>query len=294
MNENKDKLIYADNSKHKRNIINNIFINNHYNSSKRSIYIKNEKISEYNIINDIITYIPKAQRIRYFCDSELNELKYEYSLEIDFRSFFQIYFSLLKQTHILFITFIVKNDYNIFLLKLSLLLLNFALFCFMNTLFFDDSLIHKIYEEKGKYDFIYQIPKILYSTFISQILSFLLEFLSILQDDFLSVLDNGPKFIKMNIKKASKRIKIKTLLFFIIGLLLLSIFWYFLSAFNGLYYNIQIQLIKDIFISYGTSFLYPFLFILFPVALRLISLHYKKKLLYNCSKIVNKIICLFL
>ena len=291
MSTYKEKLIYIDNSKHKNNTINNIVINKFYNTSKKNKYMKKEEVIGYNIIKDIITYIPKAKRRQFFCEGELNELSYEYSLVIDFRSFFQLYYSLLKQNHILFNTFVVHNDYNIFLLKLSLFVLNFALFCFVNTLFFDDDLIHKIYEEKGKYNFNYQIPKILYSIVITQILSFLLEHLSLLQDNFLSIKDNGPNFIKMNIKKATKIIKIKALLFYIIGILLLIFFWYFLSAFNALYSNIQIQLIKDILISYCTSFLYPFVLILFPTGLRLISLRYKKKCLFTFNKIiVNKII----
>jgi hypothetical protein len=293
MAPNKDKLTYIDNSKNQKNTFNNIVINQYFKTSKKNKYLKKEKGNGYNIINDIITNIPKNNRSHYFCDYELNELKYEYSFNIDFRSFFQLYLSLLKQNHILINTFFVRNDYNIFLLKLSLFFLNFALFCFVNTLFFDDNLIHKIYVEKGKYDFLYQIQKILYSTIITQLLSFLLEYLSLLQDDFLSITKDGPKYINNNIQKSSKSIKTKTILFFIIGIFLLCFFWYFISAFNAIYNNIQIQVIKDTSISYGTSFLYPFLLISLPVGLRLISLRYKNKCLFIFGKIINKIINLF-
>jgi hypothetical protein len=293
MKKSKNKLTYIDKSKHRKKTINNIIINQYYKFSKKSKYLKEEKENGNNIINDIILSIPKAKRSNYFCDHELNELKYEHSLDIDFRGFFQLYLSSLKENHILINTFFVRNDYNIFLLKLSLFFLNFALFYFMNTLFFDDELIHKIYEEKGKYDFLYQIPKILYSIIITQIVSFLLEYLSSLQDDFLSIKEKGPKFIQNNIKKSSKSIKIKNILFFIIGLFLLFICWYFISAFNAIYNNIQFQVIKDSSISYCTSFLYPFLLISLPVGLRLISLRYKNKCLFIFGKIINKIINLF-
>jgi len=90
----------------------------------------------------------------FFNDDELNSLDYNYALEIDFRSYCQFYFSLLRQTHLIIFTFCVKNDYNIFLLKLALFLLSFSLFLFMNALFFDDDSMHRIYEDKGKYDII--------------------------------------------------------------------------------------------------------------------------------------------
>ena len=66
-------------------------------------------------------------------------------------------------------------------------MITFALFYFMNAIFFVDDSIHKIYEEQGKYNFIYQISQTIYSTIISQIISFLLEYLSLSQDDFLSI-----------------------------------------------------------------------------------------------------------
>ena len=34
----------------------------------------------------------------------------------------------------------------------------------INALFFNDDIMHKIYQDKGKYNFFYQIPQILYSS----------------------------------------------------------------------------------------------------------------------------------
>ena len=39
------------------------------------------------------------------------------------------------------------------------------------ALFFDDNTMHKIFENKGKFDIEYQFPKIIYSSFISLILN---------------------------------------------------------------------------------------------------------------------------
>ena len=133
---------------------------NNYLVDKKGNATKDEKIK----FNDkIIDLVSKDKRYKYFVDDELNSLDYEYAIEIDTRSFLQIYTSLLKQNHLIIFTFFVKNDYNIFSLKFGLFLINFSLFLFMNAFFFEDDSFHKIYEDQGKYDFLYQIPQILYN-----------------------------------------------------------------------------------------------------------------------------------
>ena len=48
----------------------------------------------------------------------------------------------------------------------------------MNVFFFSDATMHKIFLNYGKYDFIQQIPQIIYSTIVSQIIEVFLCFLS--------------------------------------------------------------------------------------------------------------------
>ena len=281
--------------------INGIFIfsnqNMNSNYSSQTIMIKNknnydeEKENNNKFINRLIYLVPKSERYKYFTDDELNSLDYEYALKIDFRSYCQFYFCLLKETHLIIFTFFVRNDYNIFLLKFSLFLISFSLFFFMNALFFNDDSMHKIYEDEGKYDILYQIPQILYSTIFSQIISSLLEILSLSNDQILSLKEKvNEKEIKYELKRVRRYVKIKCVLFFFVGLILLFGFWYYLSAFCAVYYNTQNPLIKDNFISFFTSMIYPFLLDLLPGIFRIISLRYKLKCQYITSKIVTKII----
>ena len=268
------------------------FIPSQKQSSKLSFEVHSNKINMINMsfIEKVINFIPKKERIKYFSEDELNSLEYKYALKIDFRNYFQFYFSLLKQSHLIIFTFFV-NDYNLFLLKLSLFLISFELFFFMNALFFSDESLHKIYEDGGKYDFIYQIPKMLYSTIVSQVISSLLEKLSLSQDLILELKEKGDiKLIKREINKVIKCIKIKCLFFFIIGIILLFSFWYYLSAFCAVYYNTQMALVKDNFISFITSMLYPFLFDLIPGIFRVLSLKIKNKCLYMASKFFTIVI----
>ena len=184
-------------------------------------HIENEKIK---FTDKIIDLVSEKKRYKYFIDDELNSLNYEYALKIDTRSYCQVYYSLLKQNHLIIFTFFVKNDYNIFLLKFALFLITFSLFLFMNALFFEDDSLHKLYEDQGKYNFLYQLPQIFYSTIVTQIISSLLEKLSLSQDEILTIKENCySKEINKEIKKVIKYITIKCILFFIVSIILLYI-----------------------------------------------------------------------
>ena len=257
------------------------FSKNKINKNKKNI----------NFIDKIILFYTKIERKKYFTEDELNSLKYEYALEIDNRSYLQFYWSLLKQNHLIIFTFFVQNDYNICLLKFALFLISIGLFLFMNALFFQDDSLHKIYEDEGEYNFVYHIPQMIYSVILSQVILFLLENLSMFQNQFINIKEkNSLKEIKDEIQQAKKSIKKRCFLFLIIGIILLFGFWYYLSVFCAVYYNTQIPLIKNNIISFISSMLYPFFLNLIPGVFRIYSLQYKIKCQYIFSKILIKII----
>ena len=49
----------------------------------------------------------------------------------------------------------------------------------MNVFFFSDETMHKMFLDYGKYNFIQQIPQIVYSTIVSNLLELLLCYLSL-------------------------------------------------------------------------------------------------------------------
>ena len=69
-------------------------------------------------------------------DQELNTLEYQIAIEIDKRTYFQYYWSLLKKKHLILFTFLPNNDYNLTTVKISLFLLSFSLFFTINGFFF--------------------------------------------------------------------------------------------------------------------------------------------------------------
>ena len=244
---------------------------------------KNEEV-----VNFIIKNIEKEKRKNYFNNEELNSLEYKYALEIDDRTYIQYYWSLLKLKHLIIFTFISNDDYNIFLLKLGFFLISFSLYWAVNAMFFSDDSIHRQYKDKGKYNYLYQIPKILYSTIISAIINMLLKKLSLSQKDISKIKHNlDINKIKKSSENTKRCLKIKFIIFIIIGFILLLFFWYYLSCFCSVFVNSQIALINDTIISYGLTMLYPFGLNLLPGLLRIPSLKKgDKKILYIISLIL--------
>ena len=248
---------------------------------------KNERI------NTISKKVPKLERYQYFIDTELNALEYKYAINIDFRSFFQYYWALLKQTHIIIFTFITRNDYNLFLLKVDLLLMSLSLNFVLNTLFFTDDSMHKIYQDYGTFDFIYNIPQTIYSILISSFITFLFELLALSDDNLLKFKEKeNLENINLEKKKEIKYLIIKSILFFIIGLISLLFFWYYVTCFCAVYHNTQIHLIKDTFISYGIGMIYPFILTFIPALIRIPALRNKNTCLYRFSRILSTAISL--
>ena len=91
-------------------------------------------------------------------------------------------------------------------------------------------------------------------------------------------------------KKSEKKMiliwKNKYFIFFIFSYILLFFFWYFISCFCAVYINTQIILLKDTFISFGLSMLYPFVLNLIPGLFRIPALRASKRdkqLIYRIS-----------
>ena len=206
----------------------------------------------------------------------------------------QYYWCLLKQKHLIFFSFIPSNDYNSIIIKISLFLFIFSLNLTINALFFNDSTMHKIYEDKGKYNFIYQIPQILYSTLITAIISIIIKFFALSEKNVIQIKNlfkqNKIENNKNKLNEIMKCIKVKFVSFFITSFILLLFFWYYLSCFCALYNKTQIHLIKDTISSFTLSLTYPIIINLFPGILRMQSLKKtNNKCVYQISIILQLI-----
>ncbi len=199
----------------------------------------------------------------------------------------------MKKKKLILFTFIPKNDYNLFSLKISLFLLSFSLYFTVNTFFFSDDTMHKIHSSNGEYNIIYQIPQILYSSIICSIINTILKMLSLSENNILIIKrENNFDIALKNSKKIKDCINIKFICFFVVGNTLIIFFWYFIACFCAVYTNTQIILIKDTLISFTLSMLYPFGLYLLPGFFRIPALKAKnkdKQCLYKTSGLITLI-----
>ena len=259
-----------------------------------NIMIQKKKSEKFNLnkIQNILTNNTDINiiNINKLNDYEINNLSYNNALKYDKRSYIQYYFSLLKAKHLIIFTFYTKNDYNSRIIKVILFLFSFALYFTVNTLFFSDSTMHKIYEDQGIFNLIYQLPQIFYSTIITGIINLIIKYLSLTEKEIANIKKEQNVENNLNVKKSKLLVyfKIKFIIFFILLFSFLILFWYYLSSFCAVYKNTQITLLKNTLISFGLSLIYPFGLNFLPGILRIPSLKSNnKEFLYKVSKIVQ-------
>ena len=267
----------------------NLLMNDQMNTMVKS----SEKNFEYDLKennNNDSLYNQKTENIENekLDDYELNNLEFEEALKKDDRSFIKIYWSLLKREHLIVLTFMTRNDYNLLLVKFSRFIFSVCTDMALNVFFFSDATMHKMYLDYGKYNFVQHIPQIIYTIIASKILEVLVCFLS-LTDKYFYEIKNLNYESRYEIFKIIKRIKIKLTFYFIFTFLAFAFYWYTIACFCAVYPNTQIAFIKDSFTSFGFGLLYPLILYIFPAAFRRISLRGKKSNLscmYETSNVI--------
>ena len=249
---------------------------NIYNKHKKHNSKKN-KIINYNDYND-------------YNDYELNRFTYEEALKNDKRGFCSYYISLIRAKHPLIFSFCPLKDYNSRIIKLSLFLLLIIVIYASNALFFNETLIHRIYKDEGFYNFKFFIPYIIYSFIISHIFYSLIKFLFLSERNILKI----KKLVKIKadldkVDRIKKNLNIKYICFFPLGLVLHIFIWYYLSSLGSVFQNTQIFIVKNALICFGIALIYPIFINLLPSTFRTISLNHKKRCYYNLSRFLQLI-----
>ena len=224
-----------------------------------------------------------------FNDFEINSMNYKQALQIDKRTYFEFYLSMIRTKHPLIFTFFPIKDFNVLIIKICLFFLTFAIHYAFNTFFFDFSIIHKFYENKGSYDFFLVLPQIIISFILSHLIIIFVKYFTLSERDIFKIK------CEKTINKANDKVEsvercliIKNICYFIISISFLIFFWYYLSSFCALYKNSQVHLIKNTFISFAFCLIYPFFINIIPGIFRRVSLKKKnKEFLYKASKILQ-------
>ena len=232
----------------------------------------------------------KNNTIENYNNQELNDLNYNLAIDLDKRTYFQYYFSLLKKKHMILFTFFPSDDYNLRTMKISLFLLTFSLYFTIDGFFFTDETMHNIYINNGAFQFLYQIPLILYSSFITSFIHLLLKYLSLSENSIIKLKnENNIDSILQKAKEIEKILKIKFIIFYICSFIFMSFFWYFISSFCAVYKNTQIILFKDTLLSFLLAMLYPLGLNLLPGFFRIPAVRSPKRdkeCLYKISNIL--------
>ena len=267
-------------------------INNKTEDAKRKTFI--EKQVHKKKQNETIINEEQEKKIleehKGLTDEELNDLDYKVAIICDKRTYWQLYWALLKKGQLIIFTFFINDDYNLRAIKILLFIVSFALYFSINAFFFTDDTMDKIYVDNGMFNFIFQLPQIIYSSLVSTVINMILQKLSISENQILDM--KKEKDVKKAKKKANNiknRLKLKLIIFIILSSVLMLFFWYFISCFCAAYKNTQNILIEDTLISFATSMIYPFGLKLLPGIFRIPSLrapNKDQKYKYKISKIL--------
>ena len=263
-------------------------------SEIKMISIKKEKIncSDMTIINmNKNNKKRKTIKIGNYKEFELNYFSYKEARQLDKRTFFQLYFYLIKTKVPIFFEFYPINDYNLKIIKISLFFLFFDIYFAINTLFFTDSTIHQIYKDGGKYNFGYFLPQIIYSFIICYIINSAIKFFTLLERNILEAIKGINSRNKLKkVFKIKRCLIIKYIIFYALSNVFLILFWFYLSSFCAVYQNTQIYLIINTLMSCVVCIIFSFIFILLPSTFRFLSLNVNKakyECFYKASQILQ-------
>ena len=261
----------------------------------QSSNISNKPILEYNYINFRILNHQQLHRLNHILqptDLEKNLFfSYDLALQKDKRHFFDYYFSLIRRKNLIIFTFCPITDYNIRITKIYLIFFDFFIFLKINTFFIDESLIHQIYIDHGRYNFIANITRIIYSLLISKVIIFSINLLVLTDKDIIGIKQITKKeLIGIYYIKFLKTIFIRYIIFAIINICIFIFAWIYISCFCAIFKNTFRYLLINTILCFIGALLYPFIFCFIPSLLRyyaLWDLAMDREWLYKISRIVQ-------
>ena len=232
---------------------------------------------------------------------ELNHMGYFDASELDKRTCLRTYWSVLLREHYVLFTFISRNDFNLFYVKIERFFIIICTEMTMNGMFFVHETMYK--KKTGGLSFAQKLPQIIFSILVTHVVEIILCFLGMTDVHYYEI----KALIKMEQKKEKeiksekiykeekeekddkifnilKKIQRKLTAFYIFTFLLFLFHWYFISAFCAVYQNTQVIYLRDSGIAILTSLVDPFIIYGITSVLRAISLS------MCCRK---KIVCLY-
>ena len=145
-------------------------------------------------------------------DSDMQELDYEEAIILDKRSYLKMCWGYLIDSQIILGTFFINNNLDLFVIKLSFLVITFQTNFFLNALFYTDDYISDAYHNNGTLDFFSGLPKSIYSFIATLIITNILRMFSNSKNELMRVIRRNSSFNNyiniINIKLAKLRKKL--------------------------------------------------------------------------------------
>ena len=278
----------------KENIINsnlnpntgNLLINK---KNKKNILTSNNKKKTKNQNKKLLNSKNKIS-IKYN-NYEMNNFPYQKAIICDKRNCGEYYIYLIKSKILILFGFCPEKDNNSRIIKLCIFFLSFSIYYAINFAFFNEKMIHKIFEDGGKYDIIYFLPKISISFAISHAICIIIKLLFLSERNLMNIKTQPSLTASENVANNEKgKLVRKYIIFFIMSFIFLGFFWILLSSFGAVYQNTQIFIFENSLISFAISFIYEIFINIFPCFFRITSLKSKghnKECFYSFSKFLQ-------
>ena len=190
----------------------------------------------------------RSSQIFYFDNDDLNELSFDEARIFDKRNFCKYYCFMIQISNIILNTFCRCNDFNLFSIKVGLLLFLFPLNLTFNAFFFTSKEIQYFYVNKITDISIdwKNLTRSLISSIISSIILVFLKLICLTHHSFRKI----KKEINIDsAKKKSKEIlkckKFRISLYYLFSLIFLLIFRFYVSCFCAIFENTQLLLIQS-------------------------------------------------
>lgn len=198
-----------------------------------------------------------------------------FTLSLNKSNFGSLYWLFLKNEQPIYRAFFVSNPYKTKILHISLFFLCISLSFTLNAFFCTVDNVSKSFTSKGNINFVYNLPKILYSFLSCYFIKILFNGLASISFVYSSFSNKRKSNSEYNKRTMMNHLKMRLYLFFILKLIFLIVFWYYVSAFCAVYPNIQMTWIICSATSFIIQMLFPFCLACFLSLGLLMTIKYK-------------------
>ena len=200
----------------------------------------------------------------------------------DKRKFFEYYCESIKQKQLIINTFIVKEPLKPITIKMMLFIMNILLYFVINGLFYNEEYISEVYhlEEEEKFFSFFKrsVNRIVYTTIVTVIVNFIIEFFYIEEKKLKGIFNREKEdliSLQCEVALLIKNIHNSYISYIILSFILFFMFLYYILCFNYVYPYIQGEWIKSSIIIVIIIQLLSFLYSIVETILRVISFQLK-------------------